>query len=209
MFDASKMYKDVTRMIKDTAKQRLPVTDAMRPWLSYCRDATPGECEIWRQLSSLDFESDFQHLTNWLIQVLRDEPIPESINGVWFGMYYPIDVDLDSKRRLHWGKPTCRLYLSGSTRFSETNWACDPEYWPEGRYSNSEVLTTIYRSTQELKGDVSPLGDGCLCQGYAASVISNWCSGALAQQLIGPQGQRAVAMGFDSGDMHFIHLPTN
>lgn len=196
------MFEDVTRMIEVTAKQQLPVSNSMQVWLQYCRDSAPDLQSTWDEISRLDFDADFRYLTRWVTDLIRTEPLPPEVNGLWFGMFNPILDD---------GRPTCQVYLAGSTRFDKSepysDWQCGPEYWPNGRYANSEILTAIYRMFESIEDEVNYLGEGCLCQGYFACVIANWCGSPLADSLMGADRQRAITMGFDSGDMHFIHLP--
>ena len=202
MFDVDKMFEDVAKMIETTANQRLPVNEAMQAWFQYCRDVAPDHHALWDQLAALDLDTDFRGLTQWVSDLLQAEPPPPDINGLWFGLHNPCLDD---------GEPTCQLYLAGSKRFDKSNpyadWHCGPEYWPDGRCANSDVLTTMYRQLEELETDENYLGEACLCHGYVAAVVANWCGDDLGNQLVGPDKRRAVAMGHDSGDIHFIHLP--
>lgn len=196
------MFDDIDRMIGTTAQQRLPIHDAMQPWLQYCRKAAPDLEGTWNELSLLDFDGDFLRLTEWATNLLRLEPPTSNINGLWFGLFNPV---------LHDGQADCQFYLSGSSHFDKvdpnSDWHCVQDYWPNGRYAQSEVLTAIYRRFESIEDDENYLGECCLCQGYVASVIANWCSSKLADQLMGADRQRAVAMGHDSGGMYFIHQP--
>jgi hypothetical protein len=66
------------------------------------------------------------------------EPVPTSTKAFYFGLYNPC----------HDGEQTANLYLAGADQFDEEDetleWACDPAYFPAGRYSHSEILRDVY-----------------------------------------------------------------
>lgn len=205
MFDSETLFTDVDALIQRTIAQPLAIEDAITPYLNYCRNVAPDWSAIWDELSRLDFMTDAIDLAIWVDNLLTAEPLPEAINGLWFGLFNPCLDD---------GEPTSQLYLAGSSRFDSRtpcdDWACGPEYWPEGRYAPSAVLDQFYRRTQTINSEESLLGEVCLCYGYVASILVEWCQSGhqLSQQLIGTSGQRAVAFGHDSDGPHLIHIPT-
>jgi hypothetical protein len=191
-------------MIERTTQASSPIREAMTPYFHYCRVAAPHYGATWDSLERLNFDSDFAGLTDWLKTLLATDPPPDDVNGLWFGLYNPCLDD---------GTAISQLYLSGSKRFEKSDphsdWPCGPEYWPDGRYSPSSVLATIYRATNLNEDEESILGEACLCHGYVAAVLSKWClaGNTLSAQLTGVNGQRAVAFGHDSGDRYFVNQP--
>src|SRR5215216_5601249 len=118
----------------------------MSQLVNYCDVNFPNS--LWVKIRNLDFESDITKLKSWLENVLSNEPPSQEINGFWFGLYNPV---LDN------GEVSCRLYISGSTKFSREDetgdWAAwdESSYIPEGRYADSNVLHQIFRLIDQTR----------------------------------------------------------
>jgi hypothetical protein len=178
--------------IETLVRNRTAVRRGMATLPDFCNTVLPSP--VWKTLLRLDYENDVRRLAEWFRNLLTSEPPPAELNGFWFGLFNPI-----IRRR-----PTSCLYLTGSKRFdpqqSLPEWACGPAYFPEGRYSHSSVLATIYRAVNEAKEDVGGQGEYTLCLGYSCLAVAEWCRGPMRATLLGDAPLRAVAVGFDSGD---------
>jgi hypothetical protein len=198
MVDTAKMFAQSARMIADIATNPVPLASGLGLWFDYCEKVAPEQKSLWKRLRKLDFEKDAESLTKWLQRLFKKEPPPDSINGLWFGLYNPVLND---------GKPSCQMYVGGSSGFdpdSDSNeWVCEQSWTPKGRYSSSQVLTDLYRPVEAITKDkVSYLGEPFLCHGYLALVVSHWCHGPMRASLLGKAAIRAVVMGHDSGDFY-------
>lgn len=195
MSDLRAAHKRIEQLVRASA----PVRAGVFELIALCEEMAPSP--IWARFRELDWQSDQQGLTQWLKNLLEDEPPPSTINGFWFGLFNPYLDD---------GKPTCRLYLAGSERFDpsmgDPDWPCHPAYFPEGRYSPSDVLTVIYRDSEAAGGRVVPIAEYALGLGYSALVIADWCKGSLRQELLGSATSRGVVAGFDDGDFLLIDV---
>lgn len=193
------MYGNAYERIELLVRTRTPLPDGMSELLGLCRNTEPSQ--VWDELLDLDYEIDFRRLTTWLERLLANEPPPPNTNGLWFGLCNPYLDD---------GKPTSCLYLAGSDHFDASDhdfeWACVPNYFPEGRYSRSSVLTTIYRALSVHEGDVASQGEYTLCLGYSCMVVAEWCRGPQREKLLDECTLRGVAVGFDSGDSLLIDV---
>jgi len=200
------MYGGALKRIRQLVRKPTAVRAGMLDLLRLCAKAVPSP--VWSRFRKLDFERDQQSLSTWLRKLLKSEPPPTSITGLCFGLFNPILKD---------GKPTSCLYLAGSERFERRlknpDWACDPEYFPEGRYSSSKVLTKIYRdanaaiySDANVPAEVGAQAELALCLGYSCLVVADWCRGPLRPALFGDAPLRGVAVGFDSGDLVLIDV---
>lgn len=182
-------YKRVEKLIR----KDIFVNAGMKDLLGFCEKVKPAKC--WKPLYQLEYEKGFDQLTDWLTNLLTKQPPTKTINGLWFGLFNPVLKD---------GLPTCCLYLAGSKRFDldegDPDWAVSPEYWPKDRYSNSKVLTTIYRTMDVTEGEEGAFGEYTLCLGYASLVVAAWCRSALRSKLLGKAPFRGVTVGYDSGD---------
>jgi len=197
MVDTGELFAKSARLIAQAAAGSSPVSIGMGDWFRYCEQVAPEHLSLWQRLRTLDFESDQERLTGWLTSLFQAEPPPRTINGLWFGLHNPILDD----------EPSCQLYVSGSSSFDPARdsdeWVCQTDWWPNGRYSHSEVLAELYRAINGLtENDASYLGEPFLCHGYVALLVSEWCHGPVHKLLLGEAGIRAVAMGHDSGDFY-------
>lgn len=187
------MYGGAWERIDRLVRAATPIRAGMLDLISLCERVRAAP--VWASFRALDFESEQESLAAWVRGLLADEPPPPSINGLWFGLFNPFLDD---------GQPTCCLYLAGSARFdpamSDPDWACSPEYFPEGRCSASEVLTTIYRAANAVDGEVGAQAEYALCLGYSCLVVAEWCRGPLREELSGGLAIRGITVGFDSGD---------
>ncbi len=182
------------------------ISNGISQLVDYCDINFPNS--LWVKIRNLDFESDISKLKSWLENVLSNEPPSQEINGFWFGLYNPV---LDN------GEVSCRLYISGSTKFSREDetgdWAAwdESSYIPEGRYADSNVLHQIFRLIDQTRKmlikegnreEIDNLSDGeyILCIGYASLVVRTICSSINPKLLFGERTTRSVAVGYDSGD---------
>ena len=96
------------------------------------------------------------------------------------------------------------MYLAGSKTFDATDetfdWACGPDYFPNGRYAQSQVLGEICRKVDKAKGAVSEYGEYVLCLGFGGLIIKTLADRIGPEKWLGNSKERAVAIGFDSGD---------
>lgn len=196
MISLQKLFRDVPKMIQRCVTKHTNLNDGMHLWIDYCEKQFPAG--VWSRLRKLDYDADYDRLTLWAVDLLRDEPPSSTINGLWFGLFNPCDDD---------GKnAACQVYLAGSKRYGKPDWPCAPEYWPEGRYADSHILPELYRRCEKLKDDGSYLGEAVLCHGYIALVLARWCRGPIRDRLLGKAKSRAVAFGHDSGDIYSIDV---
>lgn len=198
MVDTDKMFAMSARMIADVATTSLPIASGMGQWFDYCEKVAPDLKSLWKRLRKLEFEKDADSLLEWLKRLMKKEPPPDNINGLWFGLHNPVLDD---------GEPSCQMYVGGSAGFdqgSDSNeWVCQQTWKPKGRYSSSRVLTELYRPLEAItKNQVTYLGEPFLCHGYLALVVSAWCHGPMRATLLGKAAIRAVVMGHDSGDFY-------
>ena len=181
-------FANAYEFVKRTIESGSGVADGMMGLIGYCEKKKPNV--VWKKIRRLNFR-DAEGLREWLVELLSAEPPANEIKAFWFGLFNPALDD---------GRVSCCLYVSGSTRFDEADWACwaDDSYAPDGRYADSKVLDEIYSLTNE-KG-VGDIGEYVLCLGYACLAVKHLCETIPSELLFGSRGTRAVAVGFDSGD---------
>jgi hypothetical protein len=168
------MFVESARIIADVATNPMPIASGMARWFDYCEKVAPEQKSLWKRLRKREFAKDADNLSHWFKRLLKKEPPPHSINGLWFGLYNPVLDD---------GEPSCQMYVSGSSAFdpgSDLNeWVCQLSWRPKGQYSTSQILTELYRAVEPItQNQVSYLGEPFLCHGYSHW----WCpTGAMAR----------------------------
>lgn len=197
-FDFEQAYQE----IKSLLKKDQDINSAMQQMLDYCNEQYPHQ--IWNSLRTLNFEDNYTQISFWLDQVLKEQPIPARINGLWFGLCNPH----------HEGRPTCILYLAGSAEFSEkdshANWVREAEYFPLKKevlwIAPSSIFQEIHHKafakmyhTNEVP-EYAHLCDYTLCLSYAALVVKKLCKDFTPDQWLGKATTRNIATGFDDGD---------
>ena len=190
---------DIEGVVRDSAS----VEDGMAQLIRHCDVSWPHD--VWERIGGLDWGGDLRYLTEWLGAVIQQEPPAAEVKAYWFGLFNPT---------LETGEPTCGLYISGSTRYSETDldmeWACwdDDSYLPEARYARSTALEGIYRLLSESgEPDLAAAGEYTLCLGYAALAVRAACRSA-DPALLARGCERPVVVGFDSGDWIVLGVAT-
>jgi hypothetical protein len=159
--------------------------------IDYCATIRPHP--DWALLRRLPF-SDLYPVLEWLRRPFVEEPPTQLLRGLWFGLFNPIS---DS------GETLADIYVSGSTRFDpdprSNEWAVQPEWWPESRYAESEVLADVYRIAYRPDG----LGNDAeypLCLAYGALAVREALRSLPTALILGAVPSLGVAVGFDSGD---------
>ncbi len=200
--------EEISRLI--ASDQQIAV--ALRKYFRFCEKHFPGS--MWEKLRAMDLDADLAQQVEWLRDTLANEP-PKRVTAFWFGLFNPY-VDEHA---------TCALYVAGSSKYRSgveiPECFVQPAYFPERRYATSRVLAETYRLA--TRGKMAKTSDveyfGCL--GFAAIAVAHLMRTVDRRLLLGHAAERAVVVGFDSGDMleigtvhrsgfeaHFTHRPT-
>lgn len=188
MFDIAKSFKTV----KDVLAVDSTVEEGIESLIDFC--AEQSSWDGWAALKALDYKADQTRLQRWVKRVLIKEPPKRTIKAFWFGLYNPIIK----------GNPSCGMYIAGARQFDPEDtsfeWACGPAYFPSGRYAKSKILDEIYKRVNEAEGDVPCYGEYVLCLGYSGLAIKHLAKSIAPEIWLGTTKNRAIAVGFDSGD---------
>lgn len=180
----------------------MSVEEGMEYLLSYCKPTMPYH--DYAALRALPYADDIHHLRAWLTDVLTTEPPSDDIRAFFFGLYEPYLDD---------GLPACQFYVSGSARYDPDDRACEWAVWeedsytPQKRYADSPVLTQLYRLVKAPDEETSLLryetdeAEFILNLGYVMLVVKDFCRSVAPELFLGRANERAIAMGYDSGDL--------
>lgn len=174
------------------ARARREVPAGMEELIAWCARHRPHRS--WPALRRINWAADVKRLERWLTGVLRDQPPPATIDGLYFGLFNPTSDE---------GAPSADLYVAGNPYDAEDpDWICDPAWWPAARYAGSKALARLYRVA--YADGASGLGNDAeypLGLGYAVLAVGHLCRTLGETLLSGGAQRRAVATGFDSGDV--------
>lgn len=186
MFDIAQAHVKIAVVLSSS----VGVDDGMSLLIDYCDEQEPWHG--WNALRKLDFDSDLQNLKKWLGHLLTHDPPPDYVKAFWFGLFNPVIN----------GKSTCGLYAAGTETFDgkdeDFEWACDPTWFPNGRYAESQVLIAISKQLNRADETVSSY-EYVLCLGYAGLVVTHLAETLSLSEWLGETSSRALAIGFDSG----------
>jgi len=175
--------------------------DGFRRFARECRAVAPHS--VWETVGNLDLKKDVAHIERWFTTLLRQEPPPRDINGLWFGISDPF-VDREGDAIGY------ELYLCGSNEFDATDlddrWASFPGYEPAGAFAGSDVFHVLGQIDVEprrfrLRGNspAFPFVASFLPLLYAC-LLANWLVGRRPKLVLGRAVSRGIACGHDEGD---------
>jgi len=184
--DLSAWYAEVSKALHS----KTSLADSMETLLAYCNKQ--HRWQGWGRIGELDFDSDVAELEKWVTGVLKKEPPPSSVKAFWFGIFNPV----------YDGETSCDTYIAGASAFDPDDesfeWACNPDYFPDGRYAHSTILEEIY---QTVNGSpASAMGEYVLCLAYTAFAVRELARRVDKTMWLGKSKERGLAVGFDSGD---------
>jgi hypothetical protein len=157
----------------------------------------------WSPYYKIPYESEIEHLRReWFPTVIANEP-PKNVPvaGFWFGLFNP-STKRDNKR-----DTVADFYIAGARHFEldgNNDWAVKPAYFPEGRYANSRELATIYQTAYAKPDGLANEAEQYLCLGYVAFALKFILADADLDLLLGDRESAGVALGWDSGDPHYV-----
>jgi hypothetical protein len=184
-YDYDKLFDEIVRQVSADGS----ITARMLAVIDECERQRPHK--DWMSLRAVDFDGDTPQLARWLASAFGEATASMKVKGLWFGLFNPVVDD----------EVSSNIYVAGSNSFDPSggDWACDPVFFPKGRYFNSEVLGRIYRIAYAA-------GDGLANDAEHPLVIA--CGAMLARKaldavtLTGPLSSvEGVAVGFDDGDL--------
>ena len=205
-FDMTDAFEQVQQWVGEHAA----IDETMQHAIEYCEGHCPDI--VWRQARQLDFVENVEEIVQWLTKVFEEQPPPDWVSGLWFGLCNPF----------HGGKPTCMLYLAGSREFdakdTKAMWVRDAEYLPlltdQLWMAPSKVLQGLnglafgYPDHQGYFPDYANLLDYTLCLTFAGVVVLECCKRIDAKVWLAEKERLAIATGFDDGDFLFLGTMT-
>jgi hypothetical protein len=178
--------------IRKTLDVQMRLADGMQTLLAYCDNK--HRWKGWGKLRELDYNSGVDELEKWLTDVLKRSAPPSSVKAFWFGIFNPV----------YEGQTSCDTYIAGTSEFDPGDesfeWACGPDYFPDGRYAHCRILEEIYQTVSGADSPAGAMGEYVLCLAYTAFAARELAKRIDKELWLGTSKQRGLAVGFDSGD---------
>ena len=150
--------------------------------------------KYWTQLRSLNHSPEQNEIKDWLNELAKKYPIPNSVKAIWIG----IAQLYDEKEN----KEFYAYYLQGAETYDENSieWATEPTYEPADKYIVPDILNNIRTITKKDNEDFSFL-DWILPLAYSSFLFDDILRTGLDKSLfLKTQKQLFVSIGYDSGD---------
>ncbi|WP_309897151.1 hypothetical protein [Archangium sp.] len=182
----AKAYEEIQILVRSECS----VAEAMDHIVAHCERQHPHP--DWKRLRALDVDRDVQHLARWLTHLFETEAPPVEMTGFWFGLFNPY----------RGGKPSADLYVAGNPYDARNgDWPCNPAWFPQGRYAQSQVLADIYSIAYEhSEGALMNEAAYPLTLAFAALSVRTLAQKLDRRLLLAGAPERTFVVGFDSGD---------
>lgn len=176
---------DLCDLLDELPKCRATLTEDKAAILAALDESERGIVE------TKNFDGALVAFKDWILALVKNEPIPASIQGLNFGLHEP--------------EGNFGLYVTGSNSYNaeDPDWACANDYWPEGRYCRLEI---IHKLSEELSDTDTEAWQ--VAQAIVTAVVKAFFQ-QYANDFIAITGLKRVhiATGFDDGDLYNVLTP--
>jgi hypothetical protein len=149
----------------------------------------------WKRLGGLDYRGGVAELVRWLPSVLLVDVPRSRIEGLWFGLYNPLDIDQKSRTD---------IYVAGSGHYDKLDqaceWAVDLTYKPSSGRAYSSILHSIYDIAYAHEGGLQNDAEWALGLAFAVMAVPQAAQAVNINIIPNHASVLGVATGFDSGD---------
>lgn len=182
-------YDESWNYIESILKSNTPFKEGWLKIIAFHEEKEPNS--YWSDLKNIDFEKDLQSAASWFFKTVANEPIPNSVIALWFGIFQTADEDGSNERYI--------IYFTGSNNYDEQeieNWALDPVYSPDDKYFEPEILNLKLKKLKEHKSDNYSFLNWILPISYITLLVQQLKNKLTADLYI--------TVGYDDGD--YINL---
>lgn len=165
-------------------------------FIKYHEEIKPKE--FWKDILDINLESEQDEILEWIQNIFKHEPIPESVTGIWIGIAKLWDEENQEE--------FYALYLQGAEQYDKEDieWATEPDYEPEleRKYFIPEGLNEL---DDLIRGDEDySFLDWILPLVYSSMILDNLIQNKIDKKLLKNNDELGVTTGFDSGDFQAL-----
>jgi len=178
------------KTLKSIFELKLSAKEAWNMFIDFHEQTNPKI--YWSNLKDIDIETEQVEITEWIEQLITNNPIPKETVAIWIGLLKLADNEIEV--------PT--IYLVGADTYDaeDIDWACEPTYLPENRYGQPALLKEIDEIAKSDEDNYEFL-DWILPLAYSTFTIEEILRTKLNKRLFLKYHDRInVAVGHDSGD---------
>jgi hypothetical protein len=146
----------------------------------------------WKDLRELDIDAEQTNIVAWFQQTITDNPIPKGVVAIWIGIL----------KFVHDNREIPTIYFIGADNYDKEDieWACDPTFLPENRYSQPSTLQQIDDIARTDKENYA-FFDWILPLAYSTFTFDEIIRNKLDKKLLLKHNNVLhVALGHDNGD---------
>lgn len=191
-FQHDKTWESLTTIIAS----KLTAEDAWNKFIDYHEKVVPKP--YWNTLRQLEINGEQVELVQWLQELLTNNPMPDTVVAIWFGILKVADNNKEI--------PT--IYLIGADTYdkNDSDWASDPSYLPDNRYAQPHILQQIDNIARTDEENYE-FFDWILPLAYSTFTLDEIIRTKLDKQLfLAGKGKLFAAAGHDNGD--YMELTT-
>lgn len=152
-------------------------------------------------LRRIDLDAELLEITKWIKVNLANEPLPNTVVALWFGIFTAADEDGNDAGYT--------IYFSGTDSYDEEeieNWISNETYSPHNKYFIPAAFNTLLEKLKQTHSEAYPFLDWILPISYAALLIQTAIqNGEVKPLLLQNKSMLFVTLGYDDGD--YINLP--
>lgn len=138
-------------------------------------------------INLFNFQQEYVDFSKWLNDLLKSDPLPEQVVAINFGLFQ--------------SENGIQMYLSGSFEWDQydSDWACNLDYDPKGRYVTLNIFKLIDQIMEQQYWGGIYLTLGIVILFVKIYIIEN-------KKILLPNEDMSIhiATGFDDGDLYNI-----
>lgn len=181
----------------DILQRDLPLSEAWAEFIDF--HSGVRDKPFWNDMRNVDLKKGQEEIAEWLNGLPADEPLPDSLAALWFGIV--------TMRDQLTGTQFYAYYLLGADDYDADgmDWGLEPSYSPSNRHYVGETINLLrsYIIDDEdfdFLGWIFPLAcTTFLLNGVFESHLDK-------SQYLASREQLHAAVGYENGD--FVHLKT-
>lgn len=175
----------------------ITIADAMGELISCCDRHRPHP--DWARFRSLPLE-DCSEIRAWLLRSFVEDAPPETLRGLWFGLFNPIRN----------GEVVTVMHVCGAddvdAHSADCEWAVNPT-WHIAKPAESSVLAAIY-GLAHRSGGLGIDAEYALCLGYSVLAVKCAFQGDEIRKSLPARQPTSIVVGFDDGDFIVVGSAT-
>ena len=149
---------------------------------------------IWKEVQEIDWESGLRQFELWLPRPFEFDPPASPLKALWIGLFNPGGQSSSGY--------VVDCYIAGTEQFVEAgvDWACNPAWFPEGRYCESTALAPLHDMCRATSADGYVDVEQPIAEAFVAFAWRRAIESAKPATFLGQCLKLGLGFGWDAGD---------